>query len=74
MAILKSRFGQSGQIFENIRFDNATIQIDMGENQGARTQNEILDDKQAAKNARVASMLKLANDRKAMLDGIKIIE
>lgn len=74
MAILKSRFGQSGQIFENIRFDNATIQIDMGENQGSRTQNEIIEDKQAAKNARVASMLKLANDRKAMLEGVKIIE
>lgn len=30
MAVLKSRFGKSGVIFENIVFDNARIQIEMG--------------------------------------------
>ena len=32
MAILKSRFGKSGVVFEDIVFDNATIQIDMSQN------------------------------------------
>ncbi len=40
MAILKSRFGKSGIIFQNILFDNARIQIDMGENTGGKTQGE----------------------------------
>jgi len=40
MAVLKSRFGKSGLIFENITFDNARIQIDMGDNKGGRTQVE----------------------------------
>jgi replicative DNA helicase len=31
MAVLKSRFGKSGVIFQNIVFDNARIQIEMGE-------------------------------------------
>ena len=30
MAILKSRFGKDGIVFEDIKFDNGTIQIDMG--------------------------------------------
>ncbi len=29
MAILKSRFGQSGMVFEDILFDNSTIQIEI---------------------------------------------
>lgn len=32
MAILKSRFGKSGVVFEDIVFDNSTIQIDMSQN------------------------------------------
>lgn len=32
MAILKSRFGKSGVVFEDIIFDNSTIQIDMSQN------------------------------------------
>lgn len=34
MAILKSRFGKDGIIFPNIVFDNARIQIEMGDAQG----------------------------------------
>lgn len=30
IAILKSRFGKDGIVFEDIKFDNGTIQIDMG--------------------------------------------
>lgn len=40
MAILKSRFGKSGMIFEDIVFDNARIQIEMGENKKASTRTE----------------------------------
>lgn len=40
MAILKSRFGQSGGIFEDIVFNNATIQIEMGENKNIHTRSE----------------------------------
>lgn len=71
MAILKSRFGKSGEVFENIRFDNASIQIDMGTNQGPKTQGEIIEDKQEAKNARVAQLI---NARKEILNGVKVIE
>jgi replicative DNA helicase len=45
MAILKSRFGESGLVFTDIRFDNARIQIDMGDNTGGRTYSEHKDDK-----------------------------
>lgn len=41
MAVLKSRFGKDGQIFQNITFDNAKIQINMGESKsGGYTKNE----------------------------------
>ena len=40
MAILKSRFGKSGMIFEDIVFDNARIQIEMGKNKEASTRSE----------------------------------
>ena len=72
IAILKSRFGQSGAIFENIRFDNASIQIDMGTNQGPTTQMEMKENKQADNNARVAKLLNLSNQRKALLDDMNL--
>jgi hypothetical protein len=37
MAILKSRFGKDGVVFEDIVFNNATIQIDMGEKDRGHT-------------------------------------
>jgi replicative DNA helicase len=40
MAILKSRFGKSGMIFEDIVFDNGRIQIEMGQNKEASTRSE----------------------------------
>jgi replicative DNA helicase len=40
MAILKSRFGKSGMIFNDIIFDNARIQIEMGEDKQAHTRTE----------------------------------
>jgi replicative DNA helicase len=40
MAILKSRFGKSGMIFNDIVFDNARIQIEMGEDKHPHTRTE----------------------------------
>ena len=37
MAILKSRFGQDGITFDNIIFNNATVQIDMTDESGRGT-------------------------------------
>lgn len=45
IAILKSRFGKDGLVFQNVKFDNATIQIDMSEDIVARTQSEFKKDK-----------------------------
>jgi hypothetical protein len=53
MAILKSRFGRSGIVFEDIKFDNATIQIDMNESKGAKTQTQHKADKNTANQQRV---------------------
>lgn len=40
MAVLKSRFGKSGMIFEDIVFDNARIQIEMGQNKQGSSRSE----------------------------------
>jgi hypothetical protein len=45
MAVLKSRFGKDGIVFQDIRFDNAKIQIDMGNSKGGRTYSEQKEDK-----------------------------
>jgi replicative DNA helicase len=57
MAILKSRFGKDGVVFENIRFDNASIQIDMGDSRGARTNSEHKQDKADAGQKRVNELM-----------------
>ncbi len=57
MAILKSRFGKDGLVFENIRFDNANIQIDMGDSKGARTNSEHKQDKADASQKRVNEVM-----------------
>lgn len=53
LAILKSRFGLDGMVFEDIRFDNAKIQIDMGNSKGARTNSQHKQDKQMSEQKRV---------------------
>jgi replicative DNA helicase len=72
MAILKSRFGRDGVIFENIRFDNARIQIDMGENKGGRTNSEYKQNKEVGEQQRVNSVLAAAQNRKSVLDGVSV--
>ena len=72
MAILKSRFGKDGIIFTDIRFDNARIQIDMGENKGGRTNSEYKQVKEVGEQQRVNSVLAAAQNRKSVLDGISV--
>ena len=69
MAILKSRFGKSGLVYENITFDNSRIQIDMGANTGARTQMEHKKDTKVNEQLRVNAVLEAANARTKALGG-----
>jgi replicative DNA helicase len=69
MAILKSRFGKDGIIFEDITFDNARIQIDMGESKGGRTNSEFKKDTEVNQQARVNSVLESMRSRQAALEG-----
>ena len=70
MAILKSRFGKSGLIFEDIKFDNATIQIDMGQSTGARTHSEHKQVKGVNEQQRVNSVLDAAKQRNSVLNAL----
>jgi len=70
MAILKSRFGKDGLIFQDIRFDNARIQIDMGESKGARTHTEHKADKEVNNQQRVNTVMEAAKHRKTFLDSV----
>ncbi len=69
LAVLKSRFGKSGLIFENITFDNARIQIEMGESKGVRTQKEYKKDVEVSSQLRVNSVLEAARNRQTALNG-----
>jgi hypothetical protein len=72
MAILKSRFGKSGMVFTDIKFDNARIQIDMGQSQGARTRSETRDDKEASQQQRLNEMWVAKEQRESVLNGLNI--
>jgi replicative DNA helicase len=72
MAILKSRFGKSGVIYENIRFDNAKIQIDMGESTGAKTHSEHKHGKEVAGQKRAAEALEIAQQKNALINALNI--
>lgn len=69
MAILKSRFGKDGIIFQDITFDNARIQIDMGISKGARTNTEFKKDVEANQQARVNTVLESMKARQQALNG-----
>ncbi len=76
MAILKSRFGKDGVVFTDIRFDNASIQIDMGDSKGARTNSEHKQDKAEYSQKRINEVMGtrtniLSTD---MLNSIKLTE
>ena len=69
MAILKSRFGKDGIIFTDIKFDNSTIQIDMGvTNNGGRTQVEYKHDTEVNKQQRINVLFDANKARQAALE------
>jgi replicative DNA helicase len=70
MAILKSRFGKDGIIFEDITFDNSRIQIDMGQSKGARTKTEFKKDVEANQQARVNAVMEAMQNRQQALNGM----
>ena len=72
MAILKSRFGKSGVIYENIRFDNAKIQIDMGNSSGAMTHTEHKQVKEVAGQKRAAEALNIAQQKNALVNALGV--
>lgn len=62
MAILKSRFGQSGLVFQDILFDNAKVQIDMNKgNNIGRSQVEYKNDKQKSDMKDLKQMMEAAS-------------
>jgi replicative DNA helicase len=74
MAILKSRFGKDGIIFQDITFDNSRIQIDMGENKGGRSKSEHKQDKEHSNQERLNSLLAAADQRKNLLTEMNLKE
>lgn len=64
MAVLKSRFGKDGIIFENIKFDNARIQIDMGDSTGPKTKIEYKKGVEDSDRKRVKELFELAQLRR----------
>ena len=61
MAVLKSRFGKDGIVFNDIRFDNARIQIDMGNSKGGRTYSEQKEDKRISQRETMNSVMDRVN-------------
>lgn len=68
MAILKSRFGKDGIVLSDIKFDNATIQIDMSENMVTKSQSELKRDKEKDDVKRAAQALNIIQQRKKALN------
>lgn len=69
MAVLKSRFGQSGMIFENIVFDNARIQIEMGDNKNGSSRSEYKKNVEVKSQLRVNEVLGTMQSRNTVLGG-----
>jgi len=63
MAILKSRFGKDGTIFEDILFDNSTIKIDMGKNSVGKSRTEHKKSVDASQQDRVNEVLEAIKNR-----------
>lgn len=69
MAIIKSRFGKSGVIFENIIFDNTTMQVDMSQSTIGKTEVEYKKDKEVSNIQRAAKALEQQQHLKKLLSG-----
>jgi replicative DNA helicase len=68
MAILKSRFGKSGIVLEDITFDNSTIQIDMSQTTQGRSFLNHGEVKEQRSQDYVNQLLELAQQRKVELE------
>lgn len=68
MAILKSRFGKDGIVFNDAIFHNGTIQIEIAEDNGSKSFLEIKTDKVANSQARLNSVLDAAKARQKALE------
>jgi hypothetical protein len=64
MAILKSRFGKSGVLFEDIIFDNSTIQIDMSQNSSGKSFYDHGEVKEGRGQERVNNLLEVVELRR----------
>jgi nucleoside-triphosphatase THEP1 len=72
MAILKSRFGKDGIVFSDIKFDNARIQIDMGEDSTPRSQTEHKIEKTQQSQAKVNAFFDAKKTVKTTLGGLDL--
>jgi replicative DNA helicase len=72
MAILKSRFGKDGIVFSDIKFDNARIQIDMGEDSTPRSQSEHKTEKTQQSQAKVNAFFDAKKTVKTTLGGLDL--
>jgi RecA/RadA recombinase len=70
MAVLKSRFGKDGIIFEDIKFDNSTIQIDMGQSKGGKTKTEHNKSVELSQQIRVNNVLNAFTERRNAIDQV----
>jgi len=68
MAILKSRFGKSGVIFEDIIFNNSTIQIDMSQTSQGKSFLDHGEIKEQRGQDRVNQLIDIAQQRKRDLE------
>jgi hypothetical protein len=74
MAVLKSRFGRDGLIFKDIRFDNARIQIDLGNSTGARTYSEQKEDKKLGERKVLNQVMDAVQNKNNILNQDKVLE
>lgn len=68
LAILKSRFGKDGIIFNEAIFNNGTIQIEIVEDNGGKTFMQAKKDKETNSQAKVNSILDAAKARQKALE------
>jgi hypothetical protein len=72
MAILKSRFGKDGIVFSDIKFDNARIQIDMGEDSTPRSQSQHKTEKTQQSQAKINAFFDAKKTVKTTLGGLDL--
>jgi hypothetical protein len=68
LAILKSRFGKDGIIFNEAIFNNGTIQIEIVEDNGGKTFMQAKKDKETNAQAKVNNILDAAKARQKALE------